>query len=117
MAGYPQELISLVVLVSGVGIAVFEGSGTQVTLHGILLCIAGTVSNGFMMASIGKLLSEKLDVWRLTFYTAPVAALMLLPFYWRLEAGRFQGGSIIPNIIVYVCRATVQKDGSAVGWL
>eukprot|EP00199_Chlamydomonas_sp_CCMP681_P006797 CAMPEP_0119117696 /NCGR_PEP_ID=MMETSP1180-20130426/52983_1 /TAXON_ID=3052 ORGANISM="Chlamydomonas cf sp, Strain CCMP681" /NCGR_SAMPLE_ID=MMETSP1180 /ASSEMBLY_ACC=CAM_ASM_000741 /LENGTH=294 /DNA_ID=CAMNT_0007106981 /DNA_START=115 /DNA_END=996 /DNA_ORIENTATION=- len=81
-----KELIALLVLVSGVGIAVFEGSGTRATLVGCTLCILGTISNGFMMASVGRLMSEKLDVWRLTFYTAPVAVLLLLPFFYLLEA-------------------------------
>ena len=42
-----------------------------------------------MMSSIGKLLSEKLDVLRLTFYTAPVTCIVLLPFYLNLEAENF----------------------------
>ena len=41
------------------------------------------------MSSIGKLLSEKLDVLRLTFYTAPVTCIVLLPFYLNLEAAKF----------------------------
>lgn len=97
------------------GVAIFEGSDTRATVHGITLCVlgehaaakgkektrctsvlpkyallpcvpywpatactqivmcipchacTGTISNGFMMASIGRLLSEKLDVWRMTF--------------------------------------------------
>mmetsp|Transcript_32881 Transcript_32881/g.83458 ORF Transcript_32881/g.83458 Transcript_32881/m.83458 type:complete len:373 (+) Transcript_32881:143-1261(+) len=84
-----KEAVSLVVLVMGVGISIFEGSDTKATAHGILLCVLGTISNGFMMASIGKLLSEKLDVWRLTFYTAPVTCAMLALFYWKLESSRF----------------------------
>jgi hypothetical protein len=35
----------LQVLVSGVGISVWEGN-SQVTAHGITLCILGTISNG-----------------------------------------------------------------------
>jgi hypothetical protein len=31
--------------------------------------------------------SEKLDVVRLTFYTAPVSLLCLAPFYWVYEVG------------------------------
>lgn len=42
-----------------------------------------------MMSCSGKLLSEKLDALRLTFYTGPISALTLLPFYARLESGRF----------------------------
>ena len=50
----------------------------------------GTVSNGLMMSSIGKLLSEKLDVLRLTFYTAPLTCFVLLPFYYSLEDARYK---------------------------
>ena len=38
-----------------------------------------------MMSSIGKLMSEKVDVLRLTFYTAPLTCVVLLPFYFSLE--------------------------------
>lgn len=81
-----QEFISLLVLVSGVGIAIWEGGSTRATVTGIMLCVLGTLSNGFMMSSIGRLLSDKLDVWRLTWYLAPITIVMLLPFYWWLEA-------------------------------
>lgn len=53
------------------------------------LCPAGTISNGIMMSCSGKLLAEKVDVLRLTFYTSPVSCIMLLPFYSQLERGRF----------------------------
>ena len=51
---------------------------------GILICMAGTICNAVMMTMSGRVLSEKLDVLRLTFYTAPVSCLCLLPFYkWQ----------------------------------
>lgn len=78
-----KEATSLVVLTIGVMIAVWQGtiSGKP---HAILFCIIGTVCNGAMMTFSGKLLSEKLDVVRLTFYTAPVSLLCLAPFMaWR----------------------------------
>ena len=46
---------------------------------------AGTVSNAAMMSMSGKVLSEKLDVLRLTFYTSPISCLCLLPFYYLRE--------------------------------
>lgn len=49
-----------------------------------------TISNGLMMCSIGRLMSEKLDVLRMTFYTAPVTIFVLLPFYFRMEAAAYQ---------------------------
>ena len=46
--------------------------------------MAGTVCNAAMMTTSGRVLSEKLDVLRLTFYTAPVSCLCLLPWYlWQ----------------------------------
>lgn len=78
-----NEATALVILTIGVMIAVWQGtiSGKP---HAILFCIIGTVCNGAMMTFSGKLLSEKLDVVRLTFYTAPVSLLCLAPFMvWR----------------------------------
>ena len=46
---------------------------------------AGTFSNAAMMTMSGKVLSEKLDVLRLTFYTSPISCLCLLPFYYFKE--------------------------------
>mmetsp|Transcript_16545 Transcript_16545/g.35792 ORF Transcript_16545/g.35792 Transcript_16545/m.35792 type:complete len:368 (+) Transcript_16545:182-1285(+) len=86
-----REFASLLVLVFGVCIAVYEGSGTHASLNGIVLCLLGTVSNGLMMSSIGRLMSEKLDVLRLAFYTAPITCIVLIPFYWKMEADQFVG--------------------------
>ncbi len=38
-----QEFLSLIVLVGGVGIAVWEGSGTKASFYGVVLCIIGTI--------------------------------------------------------------------------
>ncbi|GIL72975.1 hypothetical protein Vretimale_4622 [Volvox reticuliferus] len=84
-----QEFLSLLVLVGGVSIAVYEGSATKTSFTGVVLCIIGTMCNGLAMSSIGRLLTEKLDVLRLTFYTAPMSACVLLPFFNKLEAGAF----------------------------
>jgi drug/metabolite transporter (DMT)-like permease len=82
------EATSLVVLTSGVMLAVWQGalSGKP---HAIALCIIATICNGAMMTFAGKLLSEKLDVVRLTFYTAPVSLTCLAPFYFKIEHTRF----------------------------
>ncbi len=45
-----QELLALLVLVTGVGIAIWDGATTRATVHGIILCVLGTLSNGFMMS-------------------------------------------------------------------
>lgn len=79
-----KEFLSLVVLTGGVMIAVWQGAvfGNP---RGIMFCLYGTVSNAAMMTFSGKVLSEKLDVVRLTFYTAPVALSCLAPFAFYLE--------------------------------
>lgn len=78
-----KEIGSLVILSLGVMIAVWEGS-VNGSPHGIMLCIVGTVCNAAMMSTSGRILSEKLDVLRLAFYTAPVSCIALFPFcYFR----------------------------------
>jgi drug/metabolite transporter (DMT)-like permease len=74
------EAAALLVLTVGVMMAVFEGSVTGSTA-GILLCVCGTVCNAAMICTSGKLLSEKMDVLRLAFYTAPVSCAVLLPLF------------------------------------
>jgi hypothetical protein len=39
-----------------------------------------------MMSLSGRLLSEKLDVLRLSFYMSPLIVVSLAPFYARMEA-------------------------------
>ena len=51
---------------------------------GIVFAGMGMLSNAAMMSTSGRVLSEKLEAVRLTFYTAPISALTLLPFFlWR----------------------------------
>jgi solute carrier family 35, member E4 len=50
------------------------------------------LSNAAMMSTSGRVLSEKLDVVRLTFYTAPVSCAALAPFFcWREVRCSFAG--------------------------
>ena len=44
-----------------------------------MLCAAA------MMSTAGRVLSEKMDVLQLAFYTAPVSSCVLMPFFWLLE--------------------------------
>lgn len=81
-----KEIGSLVVLSLGVMIAVWEGS-VNGSPRGIMLCIIGTVCNAAMMSTSGRILSEKLDVLRLAFYTAPVSCIALFPFCYFNEVG------------------------------
>ncbi|KAK9814428.1 hypothetical protein WJX72_005780 [[Myrmecia] bisecta] len=83
------EGMALVVLTAGVMISVWEGTVVG-RPEGIALCIAATFSNAAMMTTSGKVLSEKVDVLRLTFYTAPVSAIVLLPAFLYKEYEPFQ---------------------------
>jgi drug/metabolite transporter (DMT)-like permease len=84
-----KEATSLVVLTIGVMIAVWQGTVAGKP-HAIIFCVVGTICNAAMMTFSGKLLSEKLDVVRLTFYTAPVSLLCLAPFMIWMELDAFQ---------------------------
>ncbi len=55
--------------------------GANVCMH----AGAGMVSNALMMTTSGRVLSERMDCLRLTFYTAPVSCVCLLPFYLLKE--------------------------------
>ena len=79
-----KEVGSLVILSLGVMIAVWEGS-VNGSPHGIMLCTIGTMCNAAMMSTSGRILSEKLDVLRLAFYTAPVSCIALFPFCYYQE--------------------------------
>ena len=84
-----SEALSLLVLTAGVMVAVWEGTVAG-SPRAVALCVAGTISNALMMTTSGRVLSEKVDVLRLTFYTAPVSLAALLPaFVASGEAGRF----------------------------
>lgn len=71
-------------LTAGVMVAVWEGSVSG-SVTGLLLCCTGTVCNAAMMSTTGKVMSEKLDVLRLAFYTAPVSCALLLPLFYIRE--------------------------------
>lgn len=75
-----EEALGLIVLTLGVMVAVWEGSVSG-SVTGLILCCAGTVCNAAMMSTAGKVMSEKVDVLRLTFYTAPVSCAVLLPLF------------------------------------
>ena len=81
------EAGSLLLLTAGVMLSVWEGqvAGSN---SAIMLCIIGTLSNAAMMSMTGRLLSEKIDVLRLTFYTAPVSCLLLLPVFLTREVSQ-----------------------------
>lgn len=84
-----REFLSLAILAGGVGLAVYDGAKVKGSFWGIVLCITGTVSNGLMMTCSGKVMSERIDVLRLTFYTAPVVSVVLVPFYLAMEHAKF----------------------------
>ena len=56
-----------------------------------------------MMSMSGKVLSEKLDVLRLTFYTSPISCLCLLPFYYLRE---------VHPLCAHIVKASVDQTSS-----
>ncbi|KAK9830940.1 hypothetical protein WJX81_008324 [Elliptochloris bilobata] len=76
---------SLVVLSTGVGICVWQGQATG-TMFSIVLCTLSTLANAACLSTSGKLLTEKIDVMRLTFYIAPITAFFILPLLLHVEA-------------------------------
>mmetsp|Transcript_7751 Transcript_7751/g.15824 ORF Transcript_7751/g.15824 Transcript_7751/m.15824 type:complete len:364 (-) Transcript_7751:643-1734(-) len=88
---YPTQLqgMGLAPISMGVMIAVFEG--TKDSSHvGITLCVLASISNALMMTISGRVLTQKLDAVRLTFYTAPVSVIVLLPLALYYEWSAFQ---------------------------
>lgn len=98
------EAVSLAVLTLGVMVAVWEGTVTG-SPRAIMLCLGGTLSNAAMMSTSGKVLSEKVDVLRLTFYTAPISLLALLPALYLREVGSnaFMGPSLQSTLARCLC--------------
>ncbi|GAB4821694.1 hypothetical protein N2152v2_008740 [Parachlorella kessleri] len=82
------EAGSLVVLSLGVMIALWGGTVAGQPI-GVVFCMLGTLSSGAMVTFSSKLLSEKLNVLSLAFYTAPVSLLCLLPFVVVYELQHF----------------------------
>ncbi|KAK9866952.1 hypothetical protein WJX84_004634 [Apatococcus fuscideae] len=83
------EFSSLVLLTFGVVLSVWEGS-VHGSVTGITIALTSTLSGAAMLSFSGKILSEKLDVLRLTFYTAPVSVGVLVPFFLWQEAARLR---------------------------
>lgn len=100
------ETMALLVLVLGVMVAAYEGAKGGDSLPGVMICIASTFSNAVMLSTSGKVLSEKLDVLRLTFYTAPVTITSLLPAYLWMEHSKLgsyiekEGNKFIPIMLI-----------------
>lgn len=82
-----REAAGVLTLTLGVMAVVWQGRATG-RAYAVLFCMAATVCNGAMMTFSGKVMSEKLDVVSLTFYTAPVSLFCLLPFFLKFEVRR-----------------------------
>lgn len=60
-----------------------EETNMRVWLRAGVLCAAA------MMSTAGRVLTARIDVLQLAFYTAPVSSAVLAPFFWALEKDRF----------------------------
>jgi len=75
------EIVCLIVISIGVMLAVWEESRNA--LLGIILTLASTVMQSIQMSLSGRIMSGrsgKLDSFQMTFYTGPVAFIVLMPF-------------------------------------
>ena len=81
-----SEAVSLIILTAGVMTAMWKNNAGG-SSWAISLCLMGTISNAGMMSLSGKVLSEKVDVLQLTFYTAPVSFIAILPAFVFREVG------------------------------
>lgn len=61
------------------------GSQARGTMSAINLCVLSTLANAACLSTSGKLLTEKVDVLRLTFYISPICAAFILPFTLYFE--------------------------------
>merc|ERR1719198_1058804 len=81
-----SEIVCLFVISLGVMLAVWEESRNA--MLGIMLTLASTVMQSIQMSLSGKVMSGrsgKLDSFRMTFYTGPVAFVTLAPFAFASE--------------------------------
>lgn len=78
------ESASLVLLSSGVMLVMWQGAVSGST-PGILVCVVATLCNGVTMCTIGRVMSDKVHVLCLIFYTAPVSCATLTPFFLLKE--------------------------------
>ena len=62
---------------------------------------AGVLCAAAMLSTAGRLLSEKMDVLQLTFYTAPVSCVMLFPFYLIREVRLIISESCFQHLDIY----------------
>lgn len=103
-----REIVALVAIMIGVCAVLAEDVHTNAL--GVATCIVSTVANGLMMSMSGALLKEKLDVWRLSFYQAPIVVATLLPVYVHAEHRRVmhflasqQDAHFVPGLILLTC--------------
>lgn len=78
------EAGALGLLGAGVCLAVYEGTAAG-SPWAVFCCCAGTICQGVMISTSGRLLGERgVDPLRLAFYAAPVSLAALAPLYlWR----------------------------------
>ncbi|CAK0783113.1 hypothetical protein CVIRNUC_006308 [Coccomyxa viridis] len=95
------EVLSLIILTLGVVLAIWEGSLAG-SPSGIGIALASTFCGAAMLNFSGKVLREKMDVLRLTFYTAPVSVGILVPFFLMTEFRRLVKYGDAENIGIVV---------------
>lgn len=81
-----REFLSLFAMTVGISTILAEDAFADAL--GVIVCAISTLANGLMGSMSGRLLHGKLDIWKLSFYQAPVVACFLLPVYVWSEHAR-----------------------------
>eukprot|EP00239_Pterosperma_sp_CCMP1384_P001180 CAMPEP_0197846864 /NCGR_PEP_ID=MMETSP1438-20131217/4667_1 /TAXON_ID=1461541 /ORGANISM="Pterosperma sp., Strain CCMP1384" /LENGTH=261 /DNA_ID=CAMNT_0043458641 /DNA_START=391 /DNA_END=1176 /DNA_ORIENTATION=+ len=71
------QIYGIIPICIGVIIVVYEESNNETI--GIFLCAGATLANALRTAMSSKVLTGKLDVLSMTWYTGPISALVLMP--------------------------------------
>mmetsp|Transcript_2420 Transcript_2420/g.4947 ORF Transcript_2420/g.4947 Transcript_2420/m.4947 type:complete len:342 (-) Transcript_2420:152-1177(-) len=72
------QISGIIPICLGVMIAIYEEAHNETV--GVVLCCCATLANALRTALSSHLLTGKLDVFSMTWYTGPVSAMVLLPF-------------------------------------
>lgn len=81
------EIVGLLVLCGGVGVAIGEASVNGNAL-GVLTCLSGVISGAYMLYSTSRTLHDKFSSFQLAFLTAPITVFCLSPPFYIFEFER-----------------------------
>ena len=125
------ELAALIGVSAGVVVCVYHDSGASSAM-GVLLVGVSAVVQAAQMSLSSRLMTKKLSSFQMTFYTGPVAFLLLLPWALWYEAETFVraceqqpmgvvafllGGCVMAvmyNVVFFQCLQTISSVGTSI---